>query len=350
MSHYKTIQALGTPVVLHSNLTKFLGSITASAFLSHIMYWSDKTDNALGVYKSCEQITDETGLSKKEQMTARKILRELGLIVETHKRLEHRLYYRFEPQAFDAWFEANLAKCQKASSPSAKNERPEVPKGNFGENPNGTSLYTKITTKNTTKITTESEYAPTHESEQTHFADEKNSQEPSANKATSSAKKSTTAKKYLTADDLVNLTLADCKFTQKDFENYPNLGEWIFADMDYQVASDYLAMRSSKNELTLTAIKMSIKEASIAGLTLCQALEVCITSGKSGWLTFKAQWYANRQQKPTWQQNPTAFANQPNPDRKSELEALATQFADDFYQSGYPGQNVIDITPNGDYS
>ena len=39
MSHYKTIQALGTPIVLHSGITKMLGSITASCSLSHIMYW-----------------------------------------------------------------------------------------------------------------------------------------------------------------------------------------------------------------------------------------------------------------------------------------------------------------------
>lgn len=168
MSHYQTIKALGNPVVLHSNLTKFLGSITASAFLSHMMYWSDKTTNPLGVYKTCEQITDETGLSKKEQMTARKILRELGLIVETHKRLEHRLYYRFDSHAFDEWFGQQLAKssqatkgdvatCQKDLPPSANTDHPELTKQTAPKCQNSTSLYTKITTKNTTKITTKSE-------------------------------------------------------------------------------------------------------------------------------------------------------------------------------------------------
>lgn len=166
MSHYRTIQALGTPVVLYSQLTKFLGSLTASAFLSHIMYWSDKTDNPLGVYKSCEQITDEIGLSKKEQMTARKILTSLGLITETHKRLEHRMYYRFESDVFDAWFDEHLAKLPNGTPPIAKSERPEVPKGNFGENQNGTSLFTKITTKNTTKITAENIHEHTRENSQ----------------------------------------------------------------------------------------------------------------------------------------------------------------------------------------
>lgn len=295
MSHYKTIQALGTPVVLHSNLTKFLGSITASAFLSHIMYWSDKTDNALGVYKSCEQITDETGLSKKEQMTARKILRELGLIVETHKRLEHRLYYRFEPQAFDAWFEANLAKCQKASSPSAKNERPEVPKGNFGENPNGTSLYTKITTENTTKITTESDYAPTH-------ADEKNSQGTSDNKQTgktSSDKKPTIT--YAPPSDLTPTPtqIQKCKAhgidAHSEFENFTS---WAIAN-----GKGYANW----------------------------------SMGFNTWIKKSIAWGKPQPTKPTWQQTP-------KPNRKSELQALASVYGDDFYSrnSQTPTQNYQD--------
>lgn len=104
MSHYKTINALGTPIVVHSGITKMLGSMTASVLLSHIMYWSERTDNPLGFYRELGELKDETGLSDNELRTARKLLIKLGLISETYKRLEHRLYFKFNAQVFDELF------------------------------------------------------------------------------------------------------------------------------------------------------------------------------------------------------------------------------------------------------
>ena len=43
----------------------------------------------------------ETGLSRKEQETARKLLREKGVLIETHKRLEHRMYYKIDCEKLD---------------------------------------------------------------------------------------------------------------------------------------------------------------------------------------------------------------------------------------------------------
>ena len=104
MSHYKTIQALGTPIVLHSGITKMLGSITASCLLSHIMYWADKTDNPLGFYRTLDELYAETSLTEGELRAARKKLVSLGIITETYKRLEHRLYFKFNADKFDELF------------------------------------------------------------------------------------------------------------------------------------------------------------------------------------------------------------------------------------------------------
>lgn len=109
MSHYKTIAALGKPIVIHTNITRFLGSMTASALLSYIMYWSERTDRRLGFYRSLDEMMAETALSQHELRSARKRLTELGLISETYKRLEHRLYFRFNADVFDRWFEACLS-------------------------------------------------------------------------------------------------------------------------------------------------------------------------------------------------------------------------------------------------
>lgn len=154
----------------------------------------------------------------------------------------------------------------------------------------------------------------THENQTSENSQNSSQTKPTTKNSTSVNSKSKKSKDYLTVDDLMNLKLSDFKFTDKDFKDYPNLGDWIFENMDYQIAKDYLAMRT--NKLTMTAIKSSVKQASIAGLDLSQALEVCITYGKNGWQTFKADWYFNAQKAPAWQ--PTQPTN-----RMDELRHMA---------------------------
>lgn len=137
-------------------------------------------------------------------------------------------------------------------------------------------------------------YEHTHENPKNSQTEQ--SEKPTRKTSSVKTKKSTGG---LTADDLMNLKLSDFNFTEENFKECPNLGDWIFENMDYQIAKDYLAMRTKK--LTMTAIKSSVKEASKAGLNLSQALEVCIISGKEGWQTFKADWYFNAQKPPVWQ-------------------------------------------------
>ena len=83
MSHYLTLKKIGQAVAYYPNLTKKLGNVNASILLSQFIYWHDKTEHPLGVYKTQDEIKAETGLSRKEQETGRKVLRELGLITET---------------------------------------------------------------------------------------------------------------------------------------------------------------------------------------------------------------------------------------------------------------------------
>lgn len=123
MSHYLTLKKIGQAVAYYPNLTKKLGNVNASILLSQFIYWHDKTEHPLGVYKTQDEIKAETGLSRKEQETGRKVLRELGLITETYKRTEHKLYFLFHPEAFDEWFEneampeSDIRECKKVALP-----------------------------------------------------------------------------------------------------------------------------------------------------------------------------------------------------------------------------------------
>lgn len=195
---------------------------------------------------------------------------------------------------------------------SSKNE----PTGSKNEQEAGSkNEHTEIQYIKNTNTKDKSDY-DTHTHENQNFENSQNSSQtkPTTKNSTSVNSKSKKSKDYLTVDDLMNLKLSDFKFTDKDFKDYPNLGDWIFENMDYQIAKDYLAMRT--NKLTMTAIKSSVKQASIAGLDLSQALEVCITYGKNGWQTFKADWYFNAQKAPAWQ--PTQPTN-----RMDELRHMA---------------------------
>lgn len=100
----------GHPVAYHPMLSHFFESVNAAIFFCQLRYWSDRTTNPLGVYKTSEEWTAETGLSYREQATARRILSEPGFVIETNKRLEHRIYFLIDWSAFNPAFEAWLEK------------------------------------------------------------------------------------------------------------------------------------------------------------------------------------------------------------------------------------------------
>lgn len=97
----EVLSEVGRPVAYYPGLVKHLGSINAVLFFCQIFYWQKKTDNSLGVYKVAEEIEEETGLTYREQATARKHLISRGILVETHKRLEHRIYFRINVDRLD---------------------------------------------------------------------------------------------------------------------------------------------------------------------------------------------------------------------------------------------------------
>lgn len=160
MSHYLTLKRIGQAVAYYPNLTKKLGNVNASILLSQFIYWHDKTEHPLGVYKTQSEIQAETGLSRKEQETGRKVLRELGLITETYKRTEHKLYFLFHPDVFDEWFEneampeSDIRECKKVALPMPESDIPPMPESDI-----------RYLHKSTNEITHESESAPAQNSE-----------------------------------------------------------------------------------------------------------------------------------------------------------------------------------------
>ena len=91
----------GKPIAYFPQLAKPLGGANASILFSHFFYWNDKGESELGIYRTAQEIEQETGLTVQEQRTARAKLRERGILIETEKRIEHRIYYRLDLDVFD---------------------------------------------------------------------------------------------------------------------------------------------------------------------------------------------------------------------------------------------------------
>ena len=96
-----SLKIAGRPIAYYPKLAKPLGGVNAAILFGHFFYWDDKTENPMGVYKTANEIEFETGLSVQEQRTARAKLRERGVLIETEKRVEHRIYYKLDMNAFD---------------------------------------------------------------------------------------------------------------------------------------------------------------------------------------------------------------------------------------------------------
>lgn len=121
MSLSASLADVGRPVAYYPRLARFFGSVNVAILFAQLHYWQQRSDSELGVYKTSEDLEKETGLSYREQVTARKHLRSQNFLIETHRRLEHRVYYRLDMDALDAAFEA-WTKAQSANDESAVRE------------------------------------------------------------------------------------------------------------------------------------------------------------------------------------------------------------------------------------
>lgn len=140
---------LGRPVAYYPNLAKILGGVNATVFWCQLYYWTDKQHDPEGwIYKTQDELMEETGLSFDEQRTVRKKLKDKGVLEEEYRRLEHKLYYRLNFDAFDALFESNFPKSGIPIS-GAKDAQSRG---------DGESKFGIIGTENTTEITNNSCY------------------------------------------------------------------------------------------------------------------------------------------------------------------------------------------------
>ena len=264
MSHYSTLKGLGRAIAYFPQLGIYLGNPLAGIFLSQLVYWHDKTDCELGVYKTSEEWHKETGLTYSHQKTARNLLKDLGILSETEKRLEHKLYFKLNIDAFDEWFEKCINSDQNSESETA-NSRTRNPtfggevKQHSGVEESftrGEAESTSVIHNITSEITTE-----------------------------------------ITSKDLS--TAASKKPNKFDFKS-----TLIENGVSEKTATEFMQVRKAKGGVnTERAFKLLESQIAKANLTFAQGIEYCLNRQKP-WAAFEAQWYFNDQNRTSQPQAP----------------------------------------------
>lgn len=284
MNYFAALQAAGKPIAYYAKLAKPLGGVTCAVLFSQLLYWHDKTDCELGTYKTVADIEDETGLTESEQATACKKLCALGVLVKTHKRLQHRMYYRLDEAAFNrvmAEFEAkkgavgesandDLAKGQNAVSRTRKNAVREATKCGLDEPAKTRVVKGTLDYQKNTNI----DYL------QESIAHECATPAPAVCESQTDADQNTKPTKSA---------------KPKKTDRWAQAVAMLLAEgVDETVARDFVEVRKQKRlPLTETALTGIKREAAKAGLTLAQAVQY---AAEQGWGSFAAQWLLNRQQ------------------------------------------------------
>jgi len=94
------LEVFDLPVTFHRCLVPITGGVTAALMLSQAICTTQAIETAADGWfaKSQDQWTDETGLSRWEQETARRALRSAGFLEERRVGMPAKLWYRVRPE------------------------------------------------------------------------------------------------------------------------------------------------------------------------------------------------------------------------------------------------------------
>lgn len=244
----ESLKIAGKPIAYYPKLAKPLGSTNASILFSHFFYWHDKTQHELGIYRTAKEIELETGLSIQEQRTARAKLKERGILIETEKRIEHRIYYKLDLDAFDDLM-LQHSRSEESTAPKCNINSPELQNQHSGSEESTAVIRTEDLTEDLTV--------------NTYLSAEAEAERPAVAKATPKATK-----------------------------HEADLALLAEHGIDGQIAEDFLTIRKAKHQpLTATAMRLIASEAKKVGMTAFQAV---VFSIGNGWGSFRADWVRNK--------------------------------------------------------
>jgi hypothetical protein len=97
-----TLETLDRPIAFQRAFVRITGSINAALMLSQAVYWSRRVSLPGGwFYKMQTEWEDETGLTRRQQDGARKVLVKLGVLVEEKRGVPQKLFYRVDTERLE---------------------------------------------------------------------------------------------------------------------------------------------------------------------------------------------------------------------------------------------------------
>nr|DAR87736.1 MAG TPA: hypothetical protein [Caudoviricetes sp.] len=204
----ESLKIAGKPIAYYPKLAKPLGSTNASILFSHFFYWHDKTQHELGIYRTAEEIELETGLSVQEQRTARAKLKERGILIETEKRIEHRIYYKLDLDAFDDLM-LQHSRSEESTAPKCNINSPELQNQHSGSEESTAVIRTEDLTEDLTV--------------NTYLSAEAETERPAVAKATATKPNAENKKRFEAVAKLFNQVFEDCPMVARvGLETVPN--------------------------------------------------------------------------------------------------------------------------------
>ncbi|HOI97237.1 MAG TPA: hypothetical protein PLA19_01915 [Candidatus Pacearchaeota archaeon] len=83
-------------IAFNPDLAKALGSANAGLFLSQLLFWWDKGNNKNWIYKTIDEVENETTLSRAEQDTAIKICKKFNLLKVERKGIPAKRHFQLD--------------------------------------------------------------------------------------------------------------------------------------------------------------------------------------------------------------------------------------------------------------
>lgn len=141
------------PIAFYAVFARIAGRAANGVFLSQLFYWTGKS-SAPGrwIWKSQRDWENETTLTRYEQETARKALKDIGLLEERRAGLPARMYYRL-----------NLERLAELCEQDSEKQHPSVPESNepvCGNPPNSDDGLPPSISETTTETTSDNSSAP----------------------------------------------------------------------------------------------------------------------------------------------------------------------------------------------
>ena len=149
------VDLLDRPIAYHRVYRSITGSTVAAVMLSQLAYWQGIVDQGGGgvngwIHKTIDEIEKETGLSRQEQITARKVLKKLKILNEKKEGLPRKLFFQVNFEVLENFlmqYQSVKPKKRKVKPRQGKLEKQYLDAAVAAANPNDPAAYSAIIRK-----------------------------------------------------------------------------------------------------------------------------------------------------------------------------------------------------------